>query len=61
MAGALAEIDLASFDVEVTAVRRRNVRTMTPAADMRVEVGDVLVLLGAEDDFAAAEMKLVQG
>ncbi|MBI4207451.1 MAG: cation:proton antiporter [Betaproteobacteria bacterium] len=57
----LAEIDLASLNVEVTAVRRRNVRTVTPDADTHIEEGDVLVLLGVEEDLAAAEMKLLQG
>jgi len=58
---ALSEIDLASLEVEVTAVRRRNVRTVTPVAGTRIEEGDVLVLLGTEEDLAAAEMKLLQG
>ena len=58
---ALSEIDLASLNVEVTAVRRRNVRTVTPVADTRIEEADVLVLLGVEEDLAAAEMKLLQG
>jgi CPA2 family monovalent cation:H+ antiporter-2 len=57
----LGELDLARIRVEVTAVRRRNVRTTTPAADTRIEENDVVVLLGAEEDVAAAEMKLVQG
>jgi CPA2 family monovalent cation:H+ antiporter-2 len=57
----LREIDLASLDVEVTAVRRRNVRTLTPEDGTRIEEGDVLVLLGLEADLAAAEMKLLQG
>jgi CPA2 family monovalent cation:H+ antiporter-2 len=57
----LAALDLAALDVEVTAVRRRNVRTITPAAETRVEEGDVLVLLGAAEDLAAAEIKLLQG
>ena len=57
----LGELDLASLNVEVTAVRRRNVRTLTPNAETRIEEGDVVVLLGAEEDLAAAEMKLVQG
>ena len=57
----LGTIDLASLNVEVTAVRRRNVRTVTPAPDTGVEEGDVLVLLGVEADLAAAEMKLLQG
>jgi hypothetical protein len=30
-------------------------------ADTRIEENDVVVLLGAEEDVAAAEMKLVQG
>lgn len=57
----LGELDLPSLHVEVTAVRRRNVRTMTPAPDTRIEENDVVVLLGAEEDVAAAEMRLVQG
>jgi len=57
----LEELDLAGLDVEVTAVRRRNVRTVTPAPDTRIEEGDVVVLLGVEEDLAAAEMKLMQG
>jgi CPA2 family monovalent cation:H+ antiporter-2 len=57
----LGKIDLASLEVEVTAVRRRNVRTVTPAPDTRIEEGDVLVLLGIEANLAAAEMRLLQG
>jgi len=34
---------------------------VTPDAETRIEESDVLVLLGAEDDLAAAEMKLLQG
>ena len=57
----LGELDLAELNVEVTAVRRRNVRTVTPAPDARIEEGDVVVLLGVEADVAAAEMRLLQG
>ena len=57
----LGELNLASLNVEVTAVRRRNVRTVTPVAEIRIEEGDVLVLLGVEEDHAAAEIKLLQG
>jgi CPA2 family monovalent cation:H+ antiporter-2 len=57
----LGEIDLASLDVQVAAVRRRNVRTLTPDDRTRIEEGDVVVLLGVEKDLAAAEMKLLQG
>jgi CPA2 family monovalent cation:H+ antiporter-2 len=57
----LSQLGLERLDVEVTAVRRHNVRTITPAPDTRVEEGDVLVLLGAAQDLAAAEIKLLQG
>jgi CPA2 family monovalent cation:H+ antiporter-2 len=55
----LLELNLTG--VEVTAVRRRHVRTTTPAPEMRIEEGDVVVLLGSEVAVAAAEMKLLQG
>ena len=57
----LLELDLAQAGVEVTAVRRRHVRTAMPAPEMRIEEGDVVVLLGSEAAVAAAEMKLLQG
>lgn len=57
----LGELELEGLGVEVTAVRRRNVRTFPPERDTRVEEGDVLVLLGVEADLAAAEIKLLQG
>jgi CPA2 family monovalent cation:H+ antiporter-2 len=57
----LADLDLAEFGVEVTAVRRRSVRTTAPAPDMRIEEGDVVVLRGTEPAVAAAEMRLLQG
>jgi monovalent cation:H+ antiporter-2, CPA2 family len=57
----LDDLDLASLDVAVNAVRRQNVRTVTPGAGTRIEEGDVLVLMGREEDLAAAEMKLLQG
>ena len=57
----LGELDLAATGVEITAVRRRNVRMSEPAPDMRLEVGDVVVLLGDEAAVAAAEIRLLQG
>jgi CPA2 family monovalent cation:H+ antiporter-2 len=57
----LGDIDLASVGVEVTAVRRRNVRTLTPDDQTRIEEGDVVVLLGVEESLGAAEIKLIQG
>ncbi|HKA44624.1 MAG TPA: monovalent cation:proton antiporter-2 (CPA2) family protein [Burkholderiales bacterium] len=57
----LGALDLGQLGVEVSAVRRRNVRTLTPNDETRLEEGDVVVLLGVEQDLAAAEMKLMQG
>jgi CPA2 family monovalent cation:H+ antiporter-2 len=57
----LGELDLAGLRVQVTAVRRRNVRTLTPDNETRIEENDVVVLLGVERDLAAAEMRLMQG
>ena len=57
----ILDLGLAAIGVEVTAVRRRNVRTATPAPETRIEEGDVVVLLGSEEAVAAAEIKLLQG
>jgi CPA2 family monovalent cation:H+ antiporter-2 len=57
----LGAIELEALRVEVTAVRRRNIRGVAPASDTRIEEGDVLVLLGSERDLAAAEIRLMQG
>ena len=57
----LGAIGLEALSVEVTAVRRRNIRGVAPEPATRIEEGDVLVLLGAEQDLAAAEIRLMQG
>lgn len=57
----LERLNLAALGVEVTAVRRRNVRTTTPAPTTVLEEGDVVVVLGTEEAVSAAEMKLLQG
>ena len=57
----LGELDLAAEGVEVTAIRRRNVRTVTPSPDICIEEGDVVVLLGSASGVAAAEIRLLQG
>src|SRR5262249_30873204 len=57
----LGALDLGQLGVEVSAVRRRHVRTPTPNDEPRLEEGDVVVLLGVKQDLAAAEMKLMQG
>ena len=57
----LGELNLASFLVEVLAVRRRNVRELLPDKETKLETGDVLVLRGTQENLAAAEIKLLQG
>jgi len=57
----LGELNLGSKGVEVTAVRRRNVRGLDPSPETLLETGDVLVLKGGEQDLFAAEMQLMQG
>jgi len=57
----LGAIGLETLRIEVTAVRRRSIRGVAPAPDTRIEEGDVLVLLGSEQDLAAAEIRLMQG
>ena len=57
----LGEINLASLAVEVTAVRRRNIRGLMPTNETRLELGDVIVLRGTQDNLAAAEIRLLQG
>jgi len=49
----LKDIDLA---VEVTAVRRRNIRGLLPTDETRLESGDVIVLRGTQENLAAAEL-----
>ena len=57
----LDEINLSSLSVEVTAVRRRNIRGLLPTGETRLQSGDVIVLRGTQENLAAAEIKLMQG
>lgn len=57
----LAAIDLARFSVDITAVRRRNIRGLSPAPETVIETGDVVVLRGTPAGLAAAEIRLLQG
>lgn len=56
-----SDLNLAELQVEVSAVRRRNVRTVEPGPDTVIEEGDVVVILGTEESVAAAQIKLIQG
>lgn len=57
----LADTGITAQGVEVTAVRRRNIRALEPSAETRLQVDDVVVLLGPPAALAAAEAKLLQG
>jgi len=57
----LAEAALADLLVEVVAIRRKGITGVEPQPEARIEAGDVLVLRGAADGLAAAEIRLLQG
>jgi monovalent cation:H+ antiporter-2, CPA2 family len=57
----MGELALAGEDVEVTAIRRRNIRTLEPSGGTRFESGDVVVLLGVPGALARAEARLLKG
>jgi len=57
----LESLNLPALSVQVTAIRRRGVREVNPEPRMRLQEGDVLVLLGAQEDLAKAEIRLLQG
>ena len=53
--------NLEGIDVQVTAIRRPGEREVNPSRDTMVKAGDVLVLLGTQENLAKAEMRLLQG
>ncbi|HUL96629.1 MAG TPA: cation:proton antiporter [Usitatibacter sp.] len=57
----LSSLNLDSMGVQVTAIRRQGDRAINPSAETRLRAGDVVVLLGAQDALARAEMRLLQG
>ncbi|TCV80081.1 monovalent cation:proton antiporter family protein [Sulfurirhabdus autotrophica] len=57
----IGELGLDEFLIEVLAVRRHNIRGLNPSADTLIEAGDVLVLRGAPENLAVAEIRLLQG
>ncbi|MDQ7988750.1 MAG: cation:proton antiporter [Candidatus Dactylopiibacterium sp.] len=57
----ISELALENTGASVAAVRRRGERRLDPAADMRLENGDIVVLLGAPAALAAAEDRLLKG
>jgi CPA2 family monovalent cation:H+ antiporter-2 len=57
----LRELDLPRLNVEVNAIRRRNIRSLTPDPETRLTEGDVVVLRGSQEALAAADIYLMQG
>jgi CPA2 family monovalent cation:H+ antiporter-2 len=57
----LDELDIAPLGAEVSVVRRRGVREVSPAPGTELAAGDVVVLRGSAAAVAAAEMRLLQG
>ena len=57
----LDELGLDSLGVEVSAVRRRDIRALEPLPETRFREGDVLVLLGTVEGLEAAESRLLKG
>jgi CPA2 family monovalent cation:H+ antiporter-2 len=47
--------------VEVVAIRRQGIKGVDPQPDTEIRVGDVLMLRGAADGLAAAEIRVLQG
>ena len=54
----LGDLGMDALNVEVNAVRRRNVHSAQPNEDMLLQAGDVLVLLGSPEGLQAAESML---
>src|SRR5688572_8220723 len=57
----VGSLNLEAIGVQVTAIRRTAERQVSPAPDTVVRAGDVLVLLGTQENLAKAEMRLLQG
>ncbi len=57
----LGDLGFSELNIEITAIRRRGVKSLSPAADTRIEQGDVVVLFGLDDTLGAAEIRLLQG
>lgn len=56
----LSELDLEGIGCEVSAIRRRGIRAVEPAAETLLEAGDVVVVLGEPEAVMAAEKRLLK-
>lgn len=57
----IGELELDALSVQVSAVRRRNIKGVSPGPETRVLEGDVLVLLGLPDALVLAESRILEG
>jgi CPA2 family monovalent cation:H+ antiporter-2 len=57
----IAELKLDALGVSISAIRRRNIRAVSPAPEARFEAGDVVVMMGVPGSLAAAENRLLKG
>ncbi|MBT0962687.1 monovalent cation:proton antiporter family protein [Denitromonas iodatirespirans] len=57
----IGELDLAVLNVTVSAVRRRNIRGLSPGPETEIQAGDVVVLLGVPGNLELAEQRLMRG
>jgi K+:H+ antiporter len=57
----LGELALEKLGVRVTALRRQELRMISPNLQTALHDGDVVVLLGTPEQLAAAEMRLLHG
>ena len=57
----LADLRLPETGIEISALRRQRVRIVDPAPETRLELEDVLVLLGTPSQLANAETRLFKG
>ena len=57
----IRDLELDELEVQVTALRRRGIRSMDPEAGTVLNAEDVVVLLGEPDRLMAAEERLLKG
>jgi CPA2 family monovalent cation:H+ antiporter-2 len=58
----IEELDIAGrTGAETMEIRRRDIRTQEPSPDMRLEAGDIVVLLGEPEALTLAEARLLKG
>ncbi len=57
----IGELNLDKLQVEVRSIRRRNMPPQQPGQDFQLAMGDVLVILGEQENLAAAEILILQG